>query len=162
MLLLARAPARIAHQPRLETAIEGAPSRRVAAAVRHHATYHHPLHLLLQQHAFQPRVQKCIVRVLPHHRISPFLYCIRDGRLQGPVRAADGDGAVRAPFAHELVLEGRSEFLLAVPVLREDQGAGGTLEVGNEGEDVGEGVGGHGGEDGLHIDYEEGGRHVGR
>lgn len=49
-----------------------------------------------------------------------------------------------------------------MPVLREDQGAGGTLEVGNEGEDVREGVGGHGGEDGLHIDYEKGGRHVGR
>ena len=47
-------------------------------------------------------------------------------------------------------------------MLEEDEGADGGLEVGGEGEDVGESGGGHGEEDILHVDDEEGGGHDGK
>jgi hypothetical protein len=48
-----------------------------------------------------------------------------------------------------------------MPVLCEDYGEGGGLEVGGQFEDVGEGGGCHGEEVGLHVDYQEGGLHFG-
>ncbi len=79
-----------------------------------------------------------------------------------PVLGAGGDGVFRAPFADELVRVGRGELLFRVAVLEKDEGAGGGLEVGGEGEDVGEGGGGHGEESVLHVDDEEGGGHDGQ
>ena len=45
-------------------------------------------------------------------------------------------------------------------VLGEDEGTSGGLEVGNELEDIEKSGGGHGREDNLHVNDEEGGRHV--
>lgn len=58
-------------------------------------------------------------------------------------------------------MEWRGQFGFGVAVLGEDCGEGVRLEVGDEGGDVGEGMGGHGGEVVLHVDYKEGGCHFG-
>ena len=76
-----------------------------------------------------------------------------DVREEFPVCAAAGDGAVRAPFADELVFEGRGQLRWRVAVLGEDYGVVVLVEVGEEFEDVWEGGRGHGGEELLGIDY---------
>lgn len=72
-----------------------------------------------------------------------------------------GDGAGGTPFVDELVGGGGFQLGGGVPVLGEDCGEGEGLEVGDEGGDVLEGDGGHGGEVVLHVDYEESGGHFG-
>ena len=81
--------------------------------------------------------------------------------MKFPVGATDCDGAARAPFADYLIGVGRGEFGFGVAVLGEDKGQGEGLEVGDKAEDVGEGGGCHGGEDGLHVDNEESSGHFG-
>lgn len=72
-----------------------------------------------------------------------------------------GDGAGGTPFVDELVGGGGYQLGGGVPVLGEDCREGEGLEVGDESVDVLKGGGGHGGEVGLHVDYEEGGGHFG-
>ncbi len=86
----------------------------------------------------------------------------RNLRYELPVLGAGRDGVFWTPFADELVRVGWGELLLRVAVLEEDEGAGGGFEVGGEGKDIGEGGGGHGEEDVLHVDDEEGGGHDGQ
>lgn len=74
---------------------------------------------------------------------------------------ADGDGAGRTPFAHELVGEWRFELGGGVAVLGEDAGEGAGLEVAGEFEDVLEAGVGHGEEEVLHVDDEKSGCHLG-
>lgn len=161
MLLLTRRPASILDKPRLKSPVERTPGRGITAAIRHDPTYHHSLSSLLFKHRSEVGVDEGVVGVLVDDGVFIFGSERVDVGHQLPVFGAFGDGAGRTPFADKLVFEGGCELGLRVAVLGEDAGERVRFEVGGEAEDVGEAGGCHGGEDILHVYYQEGGGHFG-
>lgn len=159
MLFHIRTPTRILHKPSLIAPVKRAPRRRIAAAIRHDPTNHHPLHRTPLQKTTQLRPDESIIGILRHDAVIS--RNLPNLRYQLPVPAARGYGTVRAPLAHELVPVGRREGFFGVAVLREQEREGGGLEVSAEFEDVGQSGPGHGEEDVLHVDNEEDGGHDG-
>ena len=69
MLCPIRTPTRIPYKPSLISPIKRAPSRRIAAAIRHDATNNHPLNLSPFQHIAQIRIDERIIGILRYDAV---------------------------------------------------------------------------------------------